>query len=67
MLRLPKTERKRWLNDSLQQHKDDLTIDQVGGIDDCLPIVELQGWTVTPMMLLINPVAASSQIGLATG
>lgn len=40
--------RKRWLNDSLQQHKDDLhTIDQVGGIDDCLPIVELQGWTVT--------------------
>lgn len=39
--------RKRWLRDSLQQHKDDLhTIDQVGGIDDCLPIVELQGWTV---------------------
>lgn len=40
--------RKRWLSDSLQQHKDDLhAVDQVGGIDDCLPIDELQGWKVT--------------------
>ena len=40
--------RKRWLSTALQQHKDDLhAMDQIGGIDDCLPIVELQGWTVT--------------------
>ena len=40
--------RKRWLTNSLQQHKDDLhAIDQVGGVDDCLPIDELQGWQVT--------------------
>ena len=40
--------RKRWLTDSLHQHKDDLhAVDQVGGIDDCLPIADLQGWQVS--------------------
>ncbi|MEB3158579.1 MAG: DUF1543 domain-containing protein [Synechococcus sp.] len=40
--------KQRWLKGSLQQHKDDLhTLEQVGGIDNCLAIEELQGWTVT--------------------
>ena len=40
--------KQRWLKGALQQHKDDLrSVDQVGGIDNCLPIDELQGWQVT--------------------
>jgi hypothetical protein len=39
--------RQRWLCGALQQHKDDLhAIDQLGGVDDCLPIDDLQGWQV---------------------
>ena len=37
----------RWLKGTLQQHKDDLhMLDQLGGVDNCLPIEELQGWEV---------------------
>lgn len=40
--------KQRWLKAALQQHKDDLhTVEQIDGIDDCLPIAELQGWKVT--------------------
>ena len=39
--------RQRFLKGGLQQHKDDLhALDAVGGVDDCLPIEELQGWRV---------------------
>ena len=39
--------RQRFLNGGLQPHKDDLhALDAVGGVDDCLPIEELQGWRI---------------------
>ena len=39
--------KRRWLRDSAQPHKDDLhAVDNVGGVDNCLPIDQLQGWQI---------------------
>ena len=39
--------RQRWLNTALQVHKDDLhSINNLGAVDDCLPIFQLEGWQI---------------------
>ncbi|KZR93410.1 hypothetical protein MITS9509_00705 [Synechococcus sp. MIT S9509] len=39
--------RQRWLNTALQVHKDDLhSIINLGAVDDCLPIFQLEGWQI---------------------
>ena len=39
--------RRRWLKNALQVHKDDLhSIDNLEGVDDCLPIFNVEGWHI---------------------
>ena len=39
--------RRRWLEDALKVHKDDLhSINNLGTVDDCLPLFNIDGWHI---------------------
>ena len=39
--------RRRWLKDALNVHKDDLhSINNLGTVDDCLPLFNVDGWQI---------------------
>ena len=39
--------RRRWLKDALNVHKDDLhSINNLGTVDDCLPLFNIDGWHI---------------------